>query len=160
GMIVALSAKGIGQFAAGQIGIAAPDQHQVAGQPAVLVERARGFYRGAELVVRPDQRQRRCRREQLGIRSRGEQLVGVLGIKDLTGWDCDNLNAPKSAVEVWRRKNRGNTFLERLLLCGLGVDGQQETQKCRELRTSETHGTLIDCSTGTATGNRYGQPFW
>ena len=58
GMIVRLGVQRVGKFASGEIGIAAAHQHQVAGKTAVSVERAVGFYRGVETIVRPDQRER------------------------------------------------------------------------------------------------------
>ena len=56
GMIAALRAQVIGQRSPGKVGIAAPDQHEIAGEAAIAIQHAGCFYRGMKLVIGAYQR--------------------------------------------------------------------------------------------------------
>ena len=118
-MVVALGMQSVGQLAAGKIGIATSHQHQVSGETAVGVERAVGFDRGVESVVRPDQGHGRRGGEELGVGSGREQLVRIAGVEHFAGGERNYFDAPEATRQIGRLENSGNAFVERLARGGV-----------------------------------------
>src|SRR5580704_16499831 len=138
-MIVARSTQVVRQFAARKIGVAAADQHEVAGKASIFVENSTGLDGGARRVIWPDQRERSGSGEQLGVGSRSEKLVRVLGISDFSGVDRHHFDAPESAGEVGDGKNCVNSFGNGVMRGGGELWRQQQAKKNREIRALSMH---------------------
>src|ERR1700756_3526318 len=99
-VLVSLRAQVVGQFSSGEVGITSTDQEEISCEAAVAVQSASGFNRGVELVIGTDQCECGGGSEELSIRRRGKQLVGVLGVKRASGGERYHFNAPETAGEV------------------------------------------------------------
>ena len=130
GIVVALGAEIVGEFASGKIGIAVADQDKVSVEAAVAVERAGGFNGGAELVVRTNQRERGGGGEKLGVRCGREELVGVLRVQGLAGRfvgrQRDDFDSPEAASKIGCAEHTGNAIRQRFNRSGQQGRGQQK----------------------------------
>src|ERR1019366_5808630 len=115
GIVVALGAEIVRQFASGEIGIAVADKDEISVQAAVAVESAAGFDGGAELVVGTDQGERGGGGEELGVRSGREELVGVLGVqrfaRRFAGRQRNYFDSPEAAGEIGGAEHSGDAIL-------------------------------------------------
>ena len=110
GIVVALGAEIVGEFASGEIGIAVADKHEISVKAAVAVESAGGFDGGAELVVGTDQGQRGGSCEELGVRSGREELVGVLRVQRFARRERNYFDSPEAAGEIGGAQHTGNAI--------------------------------------------------
>src|SRR5215469_15073198 len=98
--LLALSARVVWQRASADVGITATDQKQVTFEAAMLVDGSRGFYRGVELILGPDQCQRGSRGEKFGVGGGRKKFIGVEAVERLTGRERDDFNTPEAARDV------------------------------------------------------------
>ncbi|OLB85918.1 MAG: hypothetical protein AUI17_05070 [Acidobacteriales bacterium 13_2_20CM_2_55_5] len=94
----------------------------------MFVQGAIGFNRGAEIVVRPDQRQRGCGGKQFGVRSGREQLVRILREKSFAVRKRYNLYTPEATSKVGLGKDGSNPLFDYLLRNSLELCRQQQTK--------------------------------
>src|SRR5712691_11680180 len=87
-----------GEFAVGEIGIAAAHQYQVAKQAARTVQGASRLNRGAEAVARAQRSQGQCRSEQLRVRRGNKIAPGVEGIERFAGYGIGHQNSPVAFI--------------------------------------------------------------
>ena len=93
----------IGQFAAGEIGVAATHQRDRPGDAAVSVRLAARDYSGMEPVIRPEPHQAQRGRKELGIGSRNEQPIRVGFEQGLTRSEVNDFQTQISSPDFGRR---------------------------------------------------------
>ena len=111
GIVVALGAEIVGEFASREIGITAADEDEISVKAAVAIESAGGLDGGAELVIGTDQGERGGGGEQLGVRSGCEELVGILGVQRFARRERNDFDSPEAAGEIGRAEHAGNAIL-------------------------------------------------
>jgi len=94
----------------------------------MFVQGAVGFNRGAEVVVRADQRQGGGSGKQFSVGGWSKQLVRILRVKGFAIRKRDHLDTPEAPSEVGLRKDSGNPLLDYLLRNGLELCRQQQTK--------------------------------
>ena len=94
----------------------------------MLVEKTIGLDRRSEFVVGPDKRQRGRRREQRGVGSRSEELVGILRKQKLAAGEGYDFDPPEAPCHLGFSQNCRDPGLKILLFRCFKRRRQQQAQ--------------------------------
>src|SRR6185312_16550459 len=99
--------------------------------------------------------------EQLCIRCRDEQLVGILTVEDLSRVKRNDLNSPETAREIFLRQDGINFRREQAAISSVELCRDQQADEDRSESTATAHTRILALqSRGTAGTRVWAVGYW